>query len=698
MFVHAEGEKINEFIEEIKKNPPPNSHITEIKIENSQPLNLKEFKIKKSKEDGIPAIHITPDLATCEECLKELFSKKDRRFMYPFINCTHCGPRYTIIISIPYDRKNTTMKDFKMCPYCKNEYQNPLNRRFHAQPVACPECGPQITLFSSNGKKQLKEDPLKETVNALKEGKIIAIKGIGGFHIACDATSKNAVLRLRRIKKRPRKPFALMAKDIKTIEKYCEVNLKEKEVLKSSASPILLLKSKTKTLYYVAPKNKYIGMMLPYTPLHHLIMKKGPEILIMTSANIKDEPIIKDKKELFEKLPEIDLVLDHNRNIENRIDDSVLFQSSFGPIFIRRARGYTPSPISSPISLLPSLSTGAEKKNTFSLGKSQDIFLSPHIGELTSMESLKFFEETLEKYKKWFGIEPEIIACDLHPDYLSTRWAENSKKEIMKIQHHFAHIVATMSSWKLNQTVIGIAMDGTGYGEDGRLWGGELLLVQLKGYERIGWFEYMPLPGGEKAIKNPKLIAEAYLIESIGRKNAEEILKKDLSRTEKILKDKRFSFYTSSTGRLFDAVSALIGVTRKSSYEGEAPGALEWIAEETEESYEISMENKMFHVKHLVAQIAEDIKKGERKEKIAGKFHRTIAKVIKNWFSSVSRETGIKKLCLGGGVFQNRLLLSMIKEELKDKALIFLPKGIPVNDGGISVGQIVALNAILRRA
>ncbi len=687
--IHAEGQEVEKFLKELKENPPPNAVISEIKVNPIPPKGFKTFSIQKSKENGVPEVHITPDLAICDECIKEMFSPENRRYMYPFINCTHCGPRYTIIKEIPYDRKNTTMVEFKMCSECEKEYKNPKDRRFHAQPIACPKCGPQVFLYTGKGEKINTKEPLKYTVQALKKGKIVAIKGLGGFHIACSALSKKAVLKLRRKKKRPRKPFALMAKDLKTIKKYCIVTQEEQKLLVSPKSPIVLLEKRDNSLYYIAPKNKYLGVMLPYTPLHYLILQQGIPLLVMTSANIKDEPILKEKDEIVQLLGDtVDLILDHNRKIENRIDDSVVFEVSKKVIIMRRARGYAPSPVRSPLKLPPSLATGAEKKNTFAIAKDKNIFLSPHIGEFTSINTLTFFEQTLEKYIKWFGIEPEIIICDMHPDYLSTRWAEKQNKLLIKVQHHFAHILSTIVSENISPPVIGIAMDGTGYGEDGKIWGGELMLVNFTEYTRLGHLEYLPLPGGEKAIRNPELIAQAYLLHTIGKKESEEFFEKDLTNIEKILRNPKLSPPTSSAGRLFDAIAGLLGTTLKASYEGEAPISVENIAVHVEEFYPVNIQNRVFHVKHLLKEILCDIKKNTPKHIIAGKFHRTIAKLIKEWVVDVSRETGIKKVCLGGGVFQNRLLLKMVFEELSGFE-VFVPTKVPVNDGGISSGQIL---------
>jgi hydrogenase maturation protein HypF len=523
MDVEGKTEELNNFISDIKKKLPPLARIENIEVNQLPLVGYKGFFIKKSivkEEDSF--VLVSPDISICKDCLQELFDPHNRRFHYPFINCTNCGPRFTIIKDIPYDREKTTMSIFKMCPPCQSEYENIEDRRYHAQPNACADCGPQVSLYQ-NKRKVENIDPTEEAVKLLKESKIGAIKGLGGFHLTCDATNHKAVSRLRLLKNRETKPFALMSPDLEKINQYCEVNKKEEEWLINRARPIVLLKKKKTNLIspLVATNNNCLGVMLPYTPLHYLLLKDNFTALIMTSGNIADQPIIGDNQEALEKLDGIaDFFLLYNRDIFNRCDDSVVKIINNDNVFFRRSRGYVPRPITLDFKLKEVLALGGELKSTVSFSKENYVFLSQYLGDLKSVETLKFFKESIVSLKKMFRINPEIIACDLHPDYLSTQYAEEIKFKkglrVVKVQHHHAHIVSCMAENNIKEKVIGVAYDGTGYGGDGNIWGGEFLLCDLKEYLRVGHLKYYPLPGGDKAIVEPWRMAYSYLYSIYG--------------------------------------------------------------------------------------------------------------------------------------------------------------------------------------
>jgi len=588
--VEGKTEEIDSFVSNIKKKLPPLARIEKIEVNQLPLIGYKEFSIKKSivKEEN-SFVLVSPDISICEDCLQELFDTHNRRFRYPFINCTNCGPRFSIIKDIPYDRKKTTMNNFKMCSLCQGEYENIENRRYHAQPNACADCGPQVSLYQNKIKLE-GIDPIEKAVKLLKEGKIGAIKGLGGFHLACDATNNKAVARLRRLKNREAKPFAIMSFNLEKIMQYCKLGEKEKEWLVNRARPIVLLQKKVDSLIspLAAPRNNYLGVMLPYTPLHYLLLKDNFTALIMTSGNNTDQPIIGDNLEALEKLDGIvDFFLSYNRDIFNRCDDSVIKIINDNKVFFRKSRGFVPHPIILDFKLKEVLALGGELKNTISFSKENYIFLSQYLGDLKSVETLEFFKESIKSFKKMFRANPEIIACDLHPDYLSTQYAEEIKvKEglkVVKIQHHHAHIVSCMAENNVKEKVIGVAYDGTGYGDDGNIWGGEFLLCDLKKYSRVGHLKYFPLPGGDKAIVEPWRMAYSYLYSIYGGPKAKTLdidfnrrMDYDkLSIIEKMIDKNINSPLTSSCGRLFDAASSLIGIRDEISYEGQAAMELE---------------------------------------------------------------------------------------------------------------------------
>ena len=507
--VEGSGEAINNFLSDLKIKAPPMARIETVEVAFDSPRGYTDFKIGESLSREGQYQLVSPDIATCDECQQEIFSPTDRRFGYPFTNCTNCGPRFTIIEDIPYDRPKTTMRHFKMCPQCQQEYADPLNRRFHAQPNACPECGPKLELVDGNGDRIDCGDAIKAASQLLKKGKILAVKGLGGFHLACDATSEAVINTLRARKRRQGKPLAVMLPTLEEVEKHCFVSVEEKKLLESPQCPIVLLRWKrSKISPAVAPNLKYLGVMLPYTPLHHLLLSETGLPLVMTSGNISEEPIARDNDEALRRLGGIaDYFLVHNRDIYSRYDDSV-YMVEGAPQVVRRARGYAPYPIFLPFKSKQVLACGAELKNTFCLTKDEHAFLSQHIGDMENEETLEHFENTIELYKKLFRLEPQVIAHDMHPDYLATRYALRLGAErglsLVPVQHHHAHIVSCLIDNKDNRVegpVIGVAFDGTGYGSDGKIWGGEFLIADYQNFKRVGHLEYVPLPGGETAIQ-----------------------------------------------------------------------------------------------------------------------------------------------------------------------------------------------------
>lgn len=699
--LQGDYEKIKNFIDRVKREPPPLSKIEKIEEFIIDEEEFKDFFIKESKEDkGFN--FISPDIAICDDCLKELFDPKDRRYKYPFINCTNCGPRYTIIEELPYDREKTTMKVFKMCSLCEKEYKDPNTRRFHAQPNACFECGPTLWIENIEEKKIIKEGVFKEISKLLKRGEIILIKGVGGFHISCDATNDEAVKKLRERKRRPTKPFALMMKDIEMIKKYLFLSKEEEEVLKSKERPIVLLKIKNllDISPLVAPQNNYLGVMLPYAPYHYLIFEEFDKPLIMTSGNLSDEPIIKDNDEAKEKLSFISkYFVFHNRDIKHRIDDSVLFIENGNLNFIRRARGYAPDPIKININLRPTLSLGGELKSTFSLGLGNYVFMSPHIGDLKDKETLEVYEETIFEFIKLFKINPEILVCDLHPQYLSTEFGEKFKGilDVKYIQHHKAHAYSLMLDREIKEKTLIFSFDGTGFGEDGKIWGGEVFLGDLIELKRVAHFKYFPMTKGDYTIENPKRILYTYI-----SKYLKDYLKDfsykfqpiEIEILEKLTEKNEYLIETSSLGRIFDMVSSLLDIKDSVSFEGEAAITLEMVSSksQTKDTYNYKLiENDLIEIdfSDLILGIIED-KKIYPKEHIGKKFHNTIAKIIFDISCLFKEKEGVKNIGFSGGVFQNRLLINLIYDFFKENSFnLYFHKRVPTNDGGISLGQII---------
>ncbi len=733
--VDGEGDALDAFVKALRDEAPPLSRIDDLNASFQTPNGFRSFDILHSEAVEGAFQPISPDVSICPDCLRELFDPSDRRYRYPFINCTNCGPRFTIIKDIPYDRPKTTMAPFTMCPDCEKEYTDPLDRRFHAQPVACPVCGPQVTFERSDVQTSTRDDAILETRTALANGEILAIKGLGGFHLACDATNAEAVSELRRRKLRVDKPFALMMPDIETVEQHCSVNEAERELLQSGARPIVLLQRKPESpiAKECAPGQGTLGVMLPYTPLHYLILDRGPLtvdsetvhhppsiVLVMTSGNLSEEPIATDNNEARERLASLaDAFLMHDRDIHVRCDDSVVRvfddrsltvnrkspstvyrPSSVYPI--RRSRGYSPFPVKLPWEVTPLLAAGPELKNTFCITNKNYAFLSHHIGDMENYETLQSFEQGVEHFEKLFRVKPEAIAYDLHPNYLSTRYAlqraEQDDLPTIGIQHHHAHIAACMAEHGLDgsQPVIGLAFDGTGYGEDGAIWGGEILVADYKSYERAYHLEYFPLPGGDAAIKKPARTALA-LLWSLGLDwddrlaSVIEFCAEDRTTLRTQLERKINTPMTSSMGRLFDAAAALAGVRQSVNYEAQAAIEFEALADPDEDGmYPFEREQNRVQVGSAIEALIADALGGVPIPTISAKFHNGLAQLALENCQSLRVTTGVNEVALSGGVWQNITLLRRTLSLLQaDGFVVYIHHQVPTNDGGLSLGQAV---------
>jgi len=715
--IQGESKDLKLFLSELQNSAPPLAHIENVSVTYHSPTDYTSFEIRHSiTEEGKYQL-VSPDIATCPECLREIFSPEDRRYHYPFTNCTNCGPRFTIIEDIPYDRPKTTMSSFIMCPDCQAEYDNPLDRRFHAQPNACPKCGPRLELLDTRGNNVETSDVIASASQLLKDGKILAIKGLGGFLLACDATSEKAVKLLRQRKRRPFKPLAIMVADMEEARRHCYISEAEEQLLTSAQSPIVLMpwKPESTVCPAVAPNLKYLGVMLPYTPLHHILLREVGLPLVMTSGNISEEPIAKDNDEAIRRLSGIaDYFLVHNRDIYARYDDSVTVIERDEAQLTRRARSYAPYPIKLSFTAKQVLGCGAEEKNNFCLTKDNYAFVSQHIGDMENLETLELFQNTLALYKKLFRIEPEIAAYDLHPEYLSTKYAlelgnQFSHLKLVPVQHHHAHIASCMVDNKVKSPVIGVALDGTGYGSDGRIWGGEFLVADYKGFQRMGHLEYLPLPGGAAAIKRPYRTAIGYLLtllgdDSISPKLAflKQVDAVEIELIKRQIQTGLNSPLASSMGRLFDTVSALLGIRGEIDYEGQAAVELEMAAYDAvdkvgNDSYPYSIiehdGTNIIQLKELLSAIVGDLYNGVSKATISARFHNTVARMICEMCQLIAKSTGINQVALSGGVFQNRLLLRKVVPLLEPADFSVLThKQVPCNDGGISLGQAVIAN------
>ncbi len=783
--IHIEGEdaNLNSFIEKLSSEKPALAAIDKIEVWQAPLENFTTFDIQHSTAIEGAFQPISPDVAICDDCLRELFDPNDRRYRYPFINCTNCGPRFTIIQDIPYDRPKTTMAGFSLCPDCEREYKDPLNRRFHAQPVACSVCGPHIWLELCNTQYAIQDEAILETRKLLSAGKIVSVKGLGGFHLACDATNAPAVSELRRRKLRVDKPFALMMPDLETIERHCFVSDAERELLQSAARPIVLLRRKPESdiAREVAPRQDWLGVMLPYTPLHYLLLEKAsslrggaerrrsnpavteggllpegrndgaleggesnsvslpfPDALVMTSGNLSEEPIATDNEEARERLSSLaDAFLFHNRDIHIRCDDSVVrvfskqssvtsdqprddgnntqyairntqhairnTQHATRNIYpIRRSRGYSPFPVKLPFEVPQILATGSELKNTFCITNKNYAFLSHHIGDMENYETLQSFEQGVEHFERLFRVKPVALAHDLHPNYLATRYAiQRAEREglpTIGVQHHHAHIAACMAERGLDgaRPVIGLAFDGTGYGGDGAIWGGEILIADYRGYQRVGQLEYFPLPGGDASIRKPARTALA-LLWSLGLdwdewlESVKEFCAEDRALLRGQLEKKINTPMTSSMGRLFDAAAALAGVRQSVNYEAQAAIEFEALADPAEAGkYPMAWSPPKVEVRGAVEALTADVLAGVPLPVISARFHNGLAEVCRAACVELREKLSINEVALSGGVWQNITLLRRTLSLLENEGFeVYTHQEVPTNDGGLSLGQAV---------
>ncbi|MDX6692806.1 MAG: hydrogenase maturation protein HypF [Blastocatellia bacterium] len=715
--VEGEGYSIEDFIKELKLNSPPLSLIESVERNDNLDLaHYQDFRIVESSANGERFTPISADISTCADCLRELFTPADRRYRYPFINCVNCGPRFTIIEGIPYDRAQTTMRDFRMCAACRDEYSNPLDRRFHAEPTACPRCGPRLTLTNAEGGEVMLDDGEDATARVrllLSEGKIVSVKGIGGFHLACDALNASAVERLRRRKFREDKPFALMAKSVAVVREYALVSAEEEALLNCERRPVVLLEKRMDARLLpeaVAPRLRQLGFMLPYSPLHHLLLENSDGPLVMTSGNVSDEPICYEDADAVRRLNKIaDYFLFHDRRIHIRTDDSVARVTQTGEMVLRRSRGYAPAPVKVDFNFEREiLACGAELKNTFCLARDHYAFVSHHIGDLENLETLRSFEQGIEHYQRLFHLRPEVVAYDLHPEYLSTKYALALDEGQTKIgvQHHHAHIASCMADNRIEGELIGVAMDGLGFGTDARMWGGEFFVADFLTAERVAHLDYIPLPGGAKAIREPWRIAAVYLQRALG----DDFLKLEIPFAQTL--DRRAwttlrrmtltntnSPKTSSMGRLFDAVSSLLGLRNVVNYEGQAAIELEAMAErDCPQSYQFDFaaDSGIIKAEAVIRSAVEDLLDKLSPQRVAAKFHLGVAHLITNVALHLRDERGLNRVALSGGVFQNMLLLEHARRMLKARGFeVFTHSRVPTNDGGISLGQAMVAGAQL---
>ena len=751
VFIELEGPRadLESFLTRLPDAKPPLAIIHTVQSAWLDPLGYTQFEIRHSDEHGAKTVLVLPDVATCADCLGEVLALHDRRRRYPFTNCTNCGPRFSIIQSLPYDRPNTTMRHFALCADCRAEYENPLDRRFHAQPNACPVCGPRLALWSPSGESLATQDEaLRRAVEALRAGQVIAAKGLGGFHLMVDAANAKAIARLRERKPRHHKPFALMARDVEQVRALCDLPPDAETLLSSHQSPILLLRrrpsSKLDVAANVAPGNPYLGLMLPYTPLHHLLLREFDRPVVATSGNLSDEPICTDEREALERLGQIaDLFLVHDRPIARHVDDSVAWVVRGEGRLLRRARGYAPLPLTLQHEIPTLLAVGAHLKNNVALSVGRSIFISQHIGDLETPEALEAFERVIADFMALYEAKPVAIAHDLHPDYLSTRWAEGKKEKILDtivpaaeqsgngylvpVQHHHAHLAACLVENDVEGTALGVTWDGTGYGTDGTVWGGEFLLGDAADFVRVAHLRSWRLPGGEVAVREPRRVALALLWEIYGEAALE---RDDLAPVRAFAPAERRllgqmlerginSPLTTSAGRLFDGVAALLDLRQEITFEGQAAMALEFAVDpdikgayplplvkdnpgprnKAEEDYSPRSEAKekapmLLDWGTMVEAVLDDLKRGVEPGVMAARFHNGLVEAIVD----VARAVGQSQVALTGGCFQNRLLTERAAQRLGEAGFqVLLHRQVPPNDGGISLGQIAVAAARLKR-
>jgi hydrogenase maturation protein HypF len=725
VLIEAEGDEasLQQFLLRLSRERPPRSFIQSLEPTMLDPVGFERFDIRPSLDAGTPSALVVPDIALCDECLRELFDPADRRYRYPFINCTNCGPRFSIVEALPYDRPNTTMKAFAMCEECRREYEDPGNRRFHAQPNACPRCGPQLALWNPAAQVlAVRDAALRSAADAIRGGQIVAIKGLGGFHLVVDARNEAAVARLRARKVREEKPLALMYPAIDGVRADCEVSPLEERLLLSPEAPIVLLRRRGGQVGQasvgtglqpgavadaVAPGTPEFGVMLPYTPLHHLLLRELGFPIVATSGNLSDEPICTDEREALERLGGIaDLFLVHNRPIARHVDDSVARVVLGRELVLRRARGYAPLPVRLAHDHPPVLAVGAHLKNTIAASVGSQVFVSQHIGDLETEQAFKAFRQVIGDFGRLYAFTPSIVACDAHPNYLSTGYARELAVPVVAIQHHEAHVLACMAENELTPPVLGVSWDGTGFGLDGTIWGGEFLLVTDRGCARRAALRSFPLPGGEQAIKEPRRSALGLLFEAFGKEAlawthlppVAAFAETDLKVLESLLIRAVNAPRTSSAGRLFDAVASLAGLQQRVRFEGQAAMALQFAADEAieDEAYEIPISAGQADVDHhlvldwapMLREILDDIEHGVPAARISARFHNALANAI----VAVATRVGHEQVALTGGCFQNALLLERAVRRLRSAG--FRPywhQRIPPNDGGIALGQVVGV-------
>jgi len=711
VFIEIEGDKstLNKFLLRIEKEKPIHAIINSLEYSFLDAVDFDKFEIRKSEESDEVSAFILPDIAVCKDCLQEMNDANNRRYLYPFINCTNCGPRFSIIESLPYDRPNTSMKSFDMCAECSEEYENPEDRRFHAQPTACEKCGPWIELWDADGKKiSVKEKALSDVVVKIKEGKIIALKGLGGYQLLVDARNLEFVQRLRDRKNREEKPFAVMYPNLEIVLKDCEVSDLEKRLLLSPESPIVLLKKKNEKLTVaenISPGNPLIGVMLPYTPLHHLLMKMLNFPVVATSANISEEPMVINETLAIKKLKNItDFYLVHNRPIVRHVDDSIVRVIAGQELVMRRARGYAPLPVTVDSLNKSVVAAGAHLKNTIAISDNKNVFISQHIGDLETEESLNTYKSVISDFKEIYDKSELFAVCDLHPDYLSSKYFKEKFKNVIQVQHHAAHIASCRAENQLAGEALGVSWDGTGFGEDGSIWGGEFFMSDDANIKHVAQFHNFSLPGGDKAVKEPRRSALGLLFEIFGEKlfTSDSLVINQFSDDEinvlkqMLIKDVN-SPKTSSVGRLFDAVAALVGLRSTINYEGQAAMMLEYIVNQKEDgiyNFDIIDEKSIIiNWFPMVKEILSDLSNKVNVEIISAKFHNTLVRIILR----IAEKFRIKKIVLSGGCFQNAVLLEKTIKLEKQGYKIYRHQRIPPNDGGISLGQVVIANQLLKK-
>jgi hydrogenase maturation protein HypF len=696
--IEAEGTRatLDEFLLRLSCERPRHASIHSFEHAFRDVVGFTRFEIRDSDSEGPKRALILPDISTCADCVAELFNPRDRRYRYPFINCTNCGPRFTIIERLPYDRAHTTMRHFEMCALCRAEYEDPLDRRFHAQPNACPACGPHLQLWNSKGRLLVdRQAAILGAVDALNRGAIVAVKGLGGFHLMVDATDESAVVRLRQRKQREDKPFAVMVPSLEIVREMCLMNPLEERALTAPEAPIVILSSRhgSRIAPSVAPHNPYLGVMLPYTPLHHILLRDMQRTLVATSGNRSDEPIAIDEHDAIRRLGEIaDLFLVHDRAIRRHADDSILRIILGGEQMLRRARGYAPLPVLLKNPVSATLGVGGHLKNTVALAIENNVFVSQHIGDLQTKEAVTAFGQVIDDFEKLYDARARRIACDAHPDYISTQHASDVEKTaglaVHRVQHHYAHILSCMAENAIDAPALGVAWDGSGYGPDGTIWGGEFLLIRPHGFQRLAHLRTFPLPGGDAAVKKPIHSALGLLYEILG---ADAFTGREPKLLRQMLQKSIRCPKTSSAGRLFDAVASLVGIRDEVRFEGQAAIELEFAASrDVNDCYDYVIREgqpRIIDWEPMIRQILHDGRAGVDRSRISARFHNTLVAMI----LEIARHAAEPRVVLSGGCFQNRYLTEQAVEKLRRAGFsAYWHQRIPTNDGGLSLGQVMA--------